>query len=52
MKIKFKTGDEVTIDCDSSDFEDEVLTLSKEDKDGDDELVARINFNEVLYAEE
>ena len=52
MKIKFKTGEEVTIDCDSSNFEDEVLTLYKEDKDGEDEQVAMINFNEVLYTEE
>ena len=52
MKIKFKNGEEVTIDCDSNDLEDNVLTLSKEDKDGDDVSVAMINFNEVLYIEE
>jgi len=51
MKIKFKTGDEVTIECDSNDLEDDVLTLSKEDKDGDDVSVAMINFKEVLYVE-
>ena len=56
MKIKFKTGDEVTIEYDSSSFEDDtsdgILTLYKEDKDGKDEQVAMVNFNEVLYTEE
>jgi len=55
MKIKFKTGEEVIIEYDSSSFEDNstnVLTLYKEDEDGEDEQVAMINFNEVLYTEE
>ena len=55
MKIKFKTGEEITMEYDSSSFDGDstsILTLYKEDEDGEDQQVAMINLNEVLYTEE